>query len=182
MSEYRRGDVVSLSRAQTSRVRVATAPAVPAEPYTLDLPINGTARAFSVAGTPGETRAQLAERLLAHLLDAQTVYSAAIDETGERIVLVGPIGVAFEATATPNLALDTPEVSVLAVDSRSGGAIGPIRILEATSTLERPREFWTRVDGVLTARNLLRGRELDTSIVYDFDATWVLTVIHREGR
>ena len=181
MSLYRRGDVVSLSRAQATRFSVASVPGAPDTPYTVTLPVNDVGRAFEYLGQPGQTEAEVAAGLLAVLLDQQTVYSAALDEDSS-LVVVGKLGVSFAVSSSPNVTSSGIWSAVSAVEGHTGRQIGPIRILAPTNTLERLREFWTRDrDGNLLQRNLLQGRELDTSHVYDFDASSVLTVIHREG-
>jgi hypothetical protein len=178
---FRRGDIVSLSRSQSLRLS-ATAPIVPNEPYSVGLPVNGAVKTFQISGQPGQSTLDVALALVAALVDQQTVYSVAVGLVAGDLVVVGALGFAYTAALTPNLTQDTIASAFLALEAGSGRPIGPIRVLESENTLERLREFWTRDrDGNLLPRNLIRGRELDTSNVLDFDATHVLTVLHREG-
>lgn len=182
MSSFRRGDVVSLSRAQATLVTVLSTPAGPDEPYSVSLPVNGAPRAFTVLGQPGETLTALAARLEAALLDEQTVYSVAVGADPTTILVVGKLGLAFDASSSANVSTALTQSSVLAVEGHSGRPLGPIRVLAPTNTLERLREFWTiDRDRNVLFKNQLQGRELDTSNVFDFDASQVLTVLHREG-
>lgn len=183
MSDFHRGDIVSLSRAQSILVSVLIDPQIPDDVYTIALPINGTSTDFSYVGQPGESINDVAAGLLAVLLNEQTVYSAALGASPWTIVVVGDLGSSFGVSVTANLQADLVEASVLAVDTRTGLPIGPIRVLDPTDTLERLREYVTRdADGNLLSRNLVRGRELDSSNVFDFDASQILTVIHSEGQ
>jgi hypothetical protein len=180
---FHRGDVVSLSRAQSNRVSILSTPVGPGpEVYSVTLPINGVPIAFEYEAAFGSTLNQIADGLLAVLDNEQTVYSTAIDTTPWAIVIVGPIGQAFEITTSDNVGIEELFSAWLKVDTRTGRPIGPIRLLEVNSTLERLRVFSTRDrDGNTLMCNLLQGRELDTSDVYDFDASEVLTILHQEG-
>ena len=183
MSQFSRGDVVSLSRAQTTKVAILTTPLANGEAYSVTVPIAPGIKTFTYTASLGQTLAQIAAGLLAVLLQQQTVYSVAIDpEQPTEIVFVGPIGETYEVVTTANAGASLVAPAVLAIDHRTGEAIGPIRLLEVTDTLERLREFVTRDrDGNTLVRNQLQGREIGSSNVFDFDSSQVLTVLHREG-
>lgn len=174
MSDYARGDTVSLSRAQASLLEVVTPP-VGVEAFTVDLPINEAPKAFTFTSVGGETVEEVAEGLLTVLLNDQTVYSVALAPSGYEIMIVGPLGEAFDATVTPNLTVAVTEEAVL------GEPAGDLRVLAAESVSGfPPREFATRDRlGNLVELNVLSVRELGTGNVFEVDATKVLTVIDR---
>lgn len=182
MTEFHRGDVVSLSRAQFLSVTVAVVPSAPGESYAITLPINGSPVTFEVLADLAAARVEVAAALLAVLLDEQTVYEAALDDAPETIIVSGPLGVPFSATATANLVVAAIVEASLKVDARTGLPIDLIRLTEVEDGLECLRHFWTKgADGVPLERHQLRGREIGSSNVLDFDADEVLTVLHEEG-
>jgi hypothetical protein len=172
---YGRGDIVSLSRAQSSVLEVLTAPVVPDEPYTVTLPINGVGKAFTYLGTPGETVNDVASGLELILLDQQTLYSVAVDQLIPwRLAIVGPLGIDFDGVVTANLDFSIFEVAVL------GDPSGRLRVIHVENTLERLYHFWTRDrDGALTGIQQLQVRELNSSRVFDVKSEEVLTVLER---
>ena len=180
MPTYSRGDVISFSRAQVSRVSVVQVPPGPGPAtYTVNLPINGVARPFTVQAQPGASLAAIAAGLLAVLLDQQTVYAASLEVDPTQILLTGPLGATYTVSTTSNMVSLLVQDAVLVVNQQTGEQIGPVRLTEVTDTLNQLRHFWTRLapDGVLEERLILRGREIGTSNVFDFDSRRVLTVL-----
>ena len=179
MSQYQRGDIVSLSRAQISRVQVLTTPPGPGPAtYTISLPINGVPKAFSLEVMPGATLNQIAAGLLGVLQAQQTAFLTVLSTTPWVVLMAGSLGQPFDVTTTPNLLPEKLQEPVMALNSETQEPLGPVRIIESVSTLERLREYATRdPDGTVRQVNQLRGRELDTGNVFDFEARQILTVL-----
>jgi len=118
---YRRGDVVSLSRSQTSRVTVAGS-----SDALQQVTLNGRPYSYQPAGV--ETAEALAEGLARALAD-QTVVN--VERLDAHLMFIGDLGRSFTLTVGSNLAV---ELLMGAVQGR-------------TSELYRvqsAREFWTR--------------------------------------
>lgn len=184
MSNFQRGDVVSLSRAQTNKVTVISVPVSPGEIYSVTLPINGTPKLFAYTSSMGQSLSEIADGLVAVLTNEQTNFVATKDPMfPTEVVIFGPLGESFDMSVSTNLTALQVTQSILAIDHRTGEIVGPIRLLEVTDTLERLREFVTRDrDGNTQVKNQLQGREIGSSNVFDFDASQVLTILHTEGR
>lgn len=170
MSIFRSGEVVSLSRAQTSIVDILSP--VPAL-ASVDLPINGVARTFSLDLPDGTTLADAASLFAALLEDQQTVYSVAADGlVPGRLVVVGQLGESFEV-GTVGCTHTLFESAVLGFPVR-----GKLIVILAESLYGTPpREFATRVEPtkVVEERNVLSVRELNTGNTFEIDSRRVLT-------
>ncbi len=177
MSDFAIGDIVSLSQAQTSTIDVLTTPVGP-EAYTVTLPINDTPVPFTFDAVGGETVAQVLAGLEQVLLDEQTLFSVAID--GVQLFVVGPLGFQFTVGVTSNLQTQVAENAVR-VDDFEGRQRGELRVVAAKSTLEKLREFSTRLGPgqPILDRNLLLVRELGSANVFEVFANEVLTVVER---
>lgn len=181
MGIYQRDDVVSLSRAQSSLVRVRAAPAG-VETFTINLPINpGDLRDFTYQAQGGETAAEVTQALEQELAVQQSVYSVAIGPRTDELMITGPLGTPFSVVVTSNLLLTLYEEAVRAVNNQTGELIGNVRILQGGSPpfRGRMREFAT-VDGAgeLQERNLVEARELGTGTIFDLDARSIRTRVN----
>lgn len=177
MADYKLGDIVSISRSKTVRISVLTTPVDP-ELYTVGFPVGGIEKLFSFQAEGGETVNQIVAGLEAILTSDQTPYSAAVD--GFDLFLVGPIGLDYALTVTDNLTYAVEEEAFTGVDN-GGRQLGPLKVIEAESTLAQLREFSTRIApgaGILT-RNLIRVRELNSGSVLEVFADQILTVLER---
>lgn len=176
---YERGDIVSLSRAQETLFEVLLGPTVPGQVYSLTLPINGVPAAFEYVSQITDTTQDVAGGLAAILERDQTVYGVALDGGAPRIGIVGPLGVAFEATAGASSSATL--VTSAVAGYQDGREPGPLIVQLAESAIGiGPRRFWTREpNGSLREVNMLRVREQHTGNVFDLDSARVLTVLSR---
>lgn len=183
MSSYAEGDVVSLSRAQVSQFTVLASPPGPGpSTYTVFLDINGAPTPYSLQAQPGTSITAIAAGLYAVLVAQQTVYAVQIDPMVPWAVdVAGPIGATYGfSVGDPTLLLPSlVRAAVQSINSLTGAPLGPIRISQATNTLERLREFASRdrAGNLIPYINMLHGRELDTSNEFDFPSTSVLSVL-----
>ncbi len=184
MTDLARGDVVSLSRAQTSRVDVLTAPAVVDELYSITLPIGDVDKTFTFLGTPGETTSDVADGLETILLRDQTPFSVAVGPAPSALTIVGALGQTFAPTTTTNLQASVPELAVLSVDNSEDPPrqIGRLRVIGDASTAGKIRSFTTRDrDGNLLQVEQISLRELDSGNLFEVDRSLILTIIEKEG-
>lgn len=174
MTQYNRGDIVTLSRVQASEIIVVTTPALDGEAYTVTLPLNGAPKVFALTDTLiTDTVEDIASKLVAFLLNEQTHFSVAIDPIMPwRVALVGPLGEDFEIGVTPNLQTAIVQTAVL------GSPPGRLRVIDSEGTVEKMRKFSTRDrDGNVLDIQLLLVRELDSSRVIEIRASDIQTVL-----
>lgn len=176
---YERGDIVSLSRAQETLLEILVGPSVDGQAYSVTLPINGVATVFAYTSAITDTTQDVAGGLAAILERDQTVYAIALDGSAPRVGIVGPLGVAFDATAGQSSS--ATRVTSAVAGYQDGREPGPLVVQLAESALGiAPRRFWTReASGDLREVNMLRVREKHTGNVFDVDSTRVLAVLSR---
>ena len=156
---YRRGDIVSLSRSQTSTIRVLGPAQLAGELHRVEL--NG--RVFRYEARLGESPEDIAAGVLAQLR-LQTVVSSAVD--GDTVALVGERGIPFELDVSANLE------AVRVVESVMGENNELWRVMKAI-------EFWTRdpVTRETIAVTKATARMLSGSTVRDFFDTEIQTLV-----
>ena len=179
MSDYKPGDMVSMSSSQITRATVDVVPEVGGTTYSITLPINGSPVAFEVEAEFPATVEQAALLLAAHLANEQTVYDVAIDEdAGEVIVVTGPRGSTFDVTAT-SLLLEVSQAAVASL-SEDGSLVRDLVVIASENALSTgTREYWTKVDGQIEYRNRIMVREIDTGHVFEIDTSQILEVVSR---
>lgn len=178
MGSFARDDVVELGSAQVTVLDVLAAPAVPGTSYGVTLPINdGDDRTFGYVSVGGESVADVALELVGALVDGQTKYSIAPGPLPRQVTIVGPVGEDFDPVVTANVAQTVVQRAVLAVSQRTGKRINRVILTAAAGSFPdgQSREGATRrvPGGPVRTLNVLRGRELDTGNVFDFDARLV---------
>lgn len=182
MSDYKPGDVVSMSRSQVVRATADTVPMVGGTSYSISLPINGSPVAFGVEADFGDTVEDVARLLAAHLENEQTIYSVAVDDLApETFIIAGPRGVTFEATSLLNLVADVEQASVVAL-ADDGRPMRDLVVIASENALATgTREYWTRdaPDGELVFKNRIMVREVDTGHVFEIDASQIAEVVSR---
>jgi len=162
------GDLVLLSRGRAVLVTVLTSPPPSGDLYQLDLPISGQVRQFGYDAPGTDTINDVADGLLAVLLDQQTVYSVAITTLPLALMVVGPPGEVFDVTCSANLLVATVEEAVSSSRTR------PVRVLASKS-------IWTRThDRETVAVERLVGRELDDHEPFGFDGADVMVELGKE--
>lgn len=179
MSDLERGDVVSLSRAQTSTVSIDAV--VVGQDYTVTLPINGVGRPFTHQAVVGDTTGSIADALEVVLLRDQTFYSVAVGLLPNQLTIVGPLGFAFVVLVVANMTAALFEAAVDAQDE-DGESIGRLRVLEAESTSEKLRSYATRsaAGQVLELEDVLL-KEVDGGRTFEVHRDQILTVIEKVG-
>lgn len=158
-----------------------TSPISP-ETYTVLLPIDDRMVAIDFDALGGESIEEVAEGLEAALLDEQTAYSVAIDDSGFSLYLVHQkLGLAFVPIVSDNLVHEIVEDAVAAPTTPDGTAEGRLLVLAAENAVgSLMREFYTLDENrEILARNYLLVREQHTGRVFDVAAEDVLTVLSR---
>lgn len=186
--DVRLNDRVSLSRVQVSEVEVLSAPPAPTTfALTLPTPVNGGTRTFEAAAAPGDTVAQIAERLQQQLTDLQTPY--VVERVAGVLVLVGPIGFSFDPVVTPTYMtsrLVTPAVSWTGpTGDRQIGVCkvidcndSPVGSPRGSAIVGRRRRYYTRDRaGVVSFRWDVLIQEENTSNFYEVQVDQILTLI-----
>jgi len=182
MSDYVRGDIVNLNRAQSSQVEILTVPTTEDEPYTITLPINEEYKSFTYLASVDDSLSDVAFGLEDVLEKEQTKFSVAVNDDQDAVVIVGPLGLSFEGTTSTNLRYSLIEDAVRAIRHDTGEKIGNCRVLASENSLEKLREYATRDrDGTVRIVNQIRLRELNSANVFEVEADEILTVIEREG-
>jgi hypothetical protein len=158
VTTYTYGDLVSLSRPQTSTVTVLSTPGGAGEDYSITVPINEQPRTFTYTADGTETLDEIASALEAVLLNEQTAYSIAIGSPAWVLAVVGRSGQDFDVSTTANL------LPALAEEAVEGARERPVRVLDAQTVYTRTR------DRVTVLQERILGRELETAVPFEFDA------------
>lgn len=178
MSIYARDDLVSLSRAQTSLLRL-TGSTTPGTVFTIQLPINpGDVRPFSYTTVTGDDLTAVAVQLEQEVTVQQSVYSIAVGTRPDELVITGPLGQSFDVLTTANILASIYEEAVSAVNTNTGEQIRNIRVLLPFTPYGNGqlREYTTRdPSGRLRDVNMLMARELESGDIFDLDAQEVRT-------
>lgn len=184
MSNFARDDVVELGAAQVVVVDVTDAPAAP-EAFTVSLAINpGDVRDFTYQAQGGETAEEVALALSVVLLAEQTRYSVANGPDPRQVTVVGDVGVPFDVGLTANMMQTTVEQAVRAESGDTGEKLNRVILTSTEGSFPDgfTRETATRQPhGRTYDQNVLRGRELDSGNVFDFEARSVRSRVRPAG-
>lgn len=179
--DFRDGDVVSLSRGQTSAIEVTVESADPDQVFWVDLTYQERTHRFEWTAAGGETPEQIAAALEAVIFERQTYLESRLDI--DRIELVSPFGESFDGETSAGLAL----VLVLSPTrfEWDGRTITRCRVLESNNTNGAMRIFWTRFPpvganpGEVLRVQRLTVRELNRSTILDINANQVAVLVSR---
>lgn len=176
MSEYAPGDVVTVQ----GRKRVRFDADSPSGTVWVELEINGSLVRFEHEVGVGETSEQVVDALLVELANGQTAY--ALEDDGEGFVVEGRPGEDFAHAASAGF-VEAVEAEAVEVLSEDGSRVRDLLVIQSENSWLGPtaREFWTKDPrtGEVTARNVLRVRELDTGNEFDLDAADVRAFVSR---
>lgn len=180
MSDLRRGDIVSLSTAQTSTATVDTA--TTGQDYTVTLPINATPKDFTHTALTGQTVDDIADALELILLRDQTFYSVVVGPSSNQLTIVGPRGFTFVLAVTANMTAAVFESAVNAINDQTGDPIGDLRVVQAESSADKLRSYATRsADGTVLELEDVLLREVGKSTTFDVRRGEILTVVEQVG-